>query len=307
MGRKIRESLTILVGLGLLCIISLFLHSLPRENYSATPTHHSLIKTTINTPVLVQSRATSESKHAIIKRLLLTEMEEQVIHPTKSPQSYYKKQRCKSKVCRHVLDKMDLHYFTYCWKKSKLSHEPRKSVCRFLNAPDRAPVALASFPGSGNTWVRGLLQAATGVCTGAIYCDTTLRKSGFPGESLRSGKILVVKTHQTDPRWTGVYYPPGTVDKYFEKRADIPLYSSAIFIIRNPFHALVAEWSRQMSVNMSGNHIISVGEEYYSEYVFVCWYNYCNIYIFCVYVCACVCTYVCEYIVFSFQICSNDM
>ena len=28
------------------------------------------------------------------------------------------------------------------------------------------PVGLVSFPGSGNTWVRGLLQKATGVCTG---------------------------------------------------------------------------------------------------------------------------------------------
>ena len=27
-------------------------------------------------------------------------------------------------------------------------------------------MALASFPGSGNTWVRGLLETATGICTG---------------------------------------------------------------------------------------------------------------------------------------------
>ena len=30
----------------------------------------------------------------------------------------------------------------------------------------RGPVGLVSFPGSGNTWVRGLLQQATGICTG---------------------------------------------------------------------------------------------------------------------------------------------
>ena len=38
--------------------------------------------------------------------------------------------------------------------------------CRFMNGSQRAPVALASFPGSGNTWVRGLLEQATGICTG---------------------------------------------------------------------------------------------------------------------------------------------
>ena len=38
--------------------------------------------------------------------------------------------------------------------------------CRFMNGSQRAPVALVSFPGSGNTWVRGLLEQATGICTG---------------------------------------------------------------------------------------------------------------------------------------------
>ena len=39
-----------------------------------------------------------------------------------------------------------------------------------MNGTERAAVALVSFPGSGNTWVRGLLQQATGVCTGES-CD----------------------------------------------------------------------------------------------------------------------------------------
>ena len=40
--------------------------------------------------------------------------------------------------------------------------------CRFMNGTGRAAVALASFPGSGNTWVRQLLEQATGVCTGKV-------------------------------------------------------------------------------------------------------------------------------------------
>ena len=42
-------------------------------------------------------------------------------------------------------------------------------------------VALASFPGSGNTWLRYLLQQATGIITGSIYKDHALLRNGFPG------------------------------------------------------------------------------------------------------------------------------
>jgi hypothetical protein len=44
-------------------------------------------------------------------------------------------------------------------------------------------VALASSPGSGNTWLRFLLEQATGVFTGSIYCDHSL-KTHFPGEHI---------------------------------------------------------------------------------------------------------------------------
>ena len=38
--------------------------------------------------------------------------------------------------------------------------------CHFMRRLNRSAVALVSFPGSGNTWVRGLLEKATGICTG---------------------------------------------------------------------------------------------------------------------------------------------
>ena len=40
------------------------------------------------------------------------------------------------------------------------------SKCCFMDGSKRAAVALVSHPGSGNTWIRGLLEKATGVCTG---------------------------------------------------------------------------------------------------------------------------------------------
>ena len=45
------------------------------------------------------------------------------------------------------------------------------------------------------------------------------------------------------------------------------MFSSAIFIIRNPFHALVAEWNCLMTLNHGDNHILSIGDNYFSEYV----------------------------------------
>lgn len=43
--------------------------------------------------------------------------------------------------------------------------------CHFMNGT--GVTGLVSFPGSGNTWVRELLQTVTGVCTGSgqIYCE----------------------------------------------------------------------------------------------------------------------------------------
>ena len=48
--------------------------------------------------------------------------------------------------------------------------------CRPLNflQPSGPPVALASFPGSGNTWLRYLLQQATGE-----YCRRVFRSLHF--------------------------------------------------------------------------------------------------------------------------------
>ena len=51
-------------------------------------------------------------------------------------------------------------------RQSPLRFVTKKTGCHFMNGTNRAPVALVSFPGSGNTWVRGLLEQATGICTG---------------------------------------------------------------------------------------------------------------------------------------------
>ena len=110
------------------------------------------------------------------------------------------KLKCKNPICTEFLAKEDMGHFKDCGRQIKVSKEPERFLgCRFMNAPGRDPVALASYPGSGNTWVRGLLQDVSGLCTGGIYCDPSLKKRGFPGERIANGTVLVVKSHQTDP------------------------------------------------------------------------------------------------------------
>ncbi|KAJ6635427.1 WSCD family member [Pseudolycoriella hygida] len=92
-------------------------------------------------------------------------------------------------------------------------------------------IALASFPGSGNTWLRYLLQQATGIYTGSVYKDFGLLKSGFPAENIFNSSVLLVKTHEWGPNaW-----------EHFGK---------AILLVRDPDKAIIAEFNRQ-----SGGHV----------------------------------------------------
>ena len=171
---------------------------------------------------------------------------------------------CRDQMCSEFLTSDDEEYFQYCLRQMKLPTEIKEYNCHFINST-KSPIALASFPGSGNTWVRGLLQDITGICTGGVHCDTVLMRNGYPGEYIRSGVVLVVKTHQIDPRWAGVHYDKPLPLGYFKKLKDVPVYSSAIFLVRNPFDALVAEWHRRQSVNSSDNHVHTLGVEYFGE------------------------------------------
>ena len=116
---------------------------------------------------------------------------------------------------------------------------------RFLNSQSPI-VALISFHGSGNTWVRYLLEQATGVYTGSIYCDRTL-KLEFPGEQIVSGSVVAVKTHQCDTTEL-----PKDVQLALGKQR----YDRAILLVRNPFDALISEANRRWnSVRGVDSHV----------------------------------------------------
>lgn len=137
----------------------------------------------------------------------------------------------------------------------------------FLPQRSTSLVALSSFPGAGNTWVRHLIELVTGYYTGSFYFDGTLYNRGgespsplfkqavffclfdyllkhclaadqssftyslvpgFKGEKdyWKSGRSICIKTHESGQK-------------------EIEMFDSAILLIRNPYHSLVAEFNRK--------------------------------------------------------------
>ena len=173
---------------------------------------------------------------------------------------------CNETNCLEFLSKSDTMHLKRCGQMTSEKQSGVKieqSTCTFLPYKDRTPVALSSPPGSGNTWLRGLLERATGVCTGYGLCDTEMRARGFLGEQIVSGKVLVVKTHSIIPQWVGE-----RVRVSWEGS-----YGSAVLLIRNPVQAVIAEWNRIMTLEMkkngtqtNGSHINVVSEAIFGRW-----------------------------------------
>lgn len=124
--------------------------------------------------------------------------------------------------------------------------------------------ALVSLPGSGNTWVRGLLERATGVCTGSMWCDASLKLGGFCGDGVRNRSTLVVKIHNPAIRWVGEVLRVAGVVKLVDKIR----FDAAIVIHRDPYDATVAERNRAAaSSSHRGNaHVSYFGRSMFGKY-----------------------------------------
>ena len=111
----------------------------------------------------------------------------------------------------------------------------------------RPIVALSSFPGSGNTWVRHLLQQATGIYSGSVYNDKGLKRAGFSGEDIQDSTVLGVKTHEA-------------AGKKFDQ---------VILIVRHPKEAILAffnwEFSHRGSHEASSHIGLAGQKEFYTK------------------------------------------
>ena len=166
-----------------------------------------------------------------------------------------------------------------CKKKSiYVGTKIEKGSCNFMSDRGRRAVALASPEGSGNTWLRGVLEKATGICTGFCCCDAEMRARGFAGEGIMSGKVLVVKTHIAFPQWIG----------QVKKLQWEGSYDSAIVLIRNPAKSVIAEWNRRMTNSLKGlknrketektnsSHVNVIPKDVFSRFIQMCLQILCS-------------------------------
>ncbi|XP_047489001.1 WSC domain-containing protein 1-like [Penaeus chinensis] len=113
---------------------------------------------------------------------------------------------------------------------------------------------LVSFPGSGNTWVRYLLEAASGIFTGSEYTDREIQKAGYLGEADKpdSGRTLVQKSHGT-----ALMTAKNTMKARYEViSADLP----SVLIIRNPAKAILSYW-KYAKLTGNGRHTKQLSEK----------------------------------------------
>ena len=77
----------------------------------------------------------------------------------------YGQGKCTDVVCSEFITDRDLS----CARKVKVEPDQRVTPgCHFQNGTSKPLVLLRSFPGSGNTWARQLLEKSTGICTGKL-------------------------------------------------------------------------------------------------------------------------------------------
>jgi hypothetical protein len=124
----------------------------------------------------------------------------------------------------------------------------------------KLPPLLYTFPGSGNTWCRLLIEHATGIYTGSVYNDETLLKP-LPGEFTCNWQVSVIKAHPHTHRASGLlsgHYDSDGNNKC--KRGNIQRFERAVLLIRDPFDSIWSEFQRRVSQS----HVQGIPKETFS-------------------------------------------
>eukprot|EP01038_Epipyxis_sp_PR26KG_P016023 gene16023-21749_t len=130
-----------------------------------------------------------------------------------------------------------------------VSHcKKRYSQRSYRNESDwRLPPMLYTFPGSGNTWCRMLIEYTTGIYSGSVYTDSTLLEA-LPGEISCSLNVSVVKVHPTTHSFESLRlgnFPSD--DNYKCNRGGIKEFRRAILLLRNPYDSIWSEYQRRVT------------------------------------------------------------
>ena len=145
----------------------------------------------------------------------------------------------------------------YLLRNSSVLIPQSHQACKTMSFQRSGPiVALGSVPGSGNSWVRQLLESATGVYTGAVYCDNSYIEEGMFGEGVTEN-VIAIKTH----------YSPNETKKLINHDID-----KAIYIVRNLFECILSENNRELAKRLPNKierHVIEVDYNYGKQTIYV--------------------------------------
>ena len=126
---------------------------------------------------------------------------------------------------------------------------------RFFNRLQRSrhlPPLLWTFPGAGNTWLRMLLDYATGIYSGSVYGDPSLLPL-LPGEGRCDRSVIAVKAHPShidsnDFISAGAGLLKLNISRKPQYAKCAPLrFSGAIIVVRDPYRAIWAEYKRHVN------------------------------------------------------------
>ncbi|XP_045196577.2 WSC domain-containing protein 2-like [Mercenaria mercenaria] len=140
---------------------------------------------------------------------------------------------CKADGYLNDLEEFDMPVLNEILNNLKCLSKPKK----FFKST-KPLVALASFPGSGNTMTRGILETVTGILT-----VPNNRRELCPSR----GYAFIIKTHRTDDH--------AQSQDCLNVNTHRLNYTKAIYILRNPYNAMLAEYRREIKVkSLQGNY-----------------------------------------------------
>jgi len=144
---------------------------------------------------------------------------------------------------------------------------------------DGIPPLLLSYPGSGNTFLRTLLEYATGLHSCSIYMTDKELQNVFPGEHICDRKCGIIKGHPTDFIIRGQMDLKNQLTKKGDKRdklrgtskfmrrkcakGGIQHFSKAIFLIRDPFPSILSDFQRVATNSHEGTLTLSMNETFH--------------------------------------------
>ena len=117
--------------------------------------------------------------------------------------------------------------------------------CQEIAGQTSLPPMLWTLPGSGNTWLRLILEHATGLCTGSVYNDTKL-KPILHSESRCDRSVVAVKIHVNE-------WPVDTIARPVKHCTGV--FEGSLNMVRHPLHAIWAEYQRQ---NTGACHVCGI-------------------------------------------------